>query len=288
MGRRVLDRFAAVDGGLLAAGIAYNAVFALIPLALLASGIAGLLLTDPQARLDVVAAISTAFPPLAGMIDQILAGLSQTSPSATILGLVLAGWGTSRLFATLESAIIQLETTSRRRSFVRQTARRIGSVLVVAGILLLALLAVPILHVVRDRGDESVVVGTALGIAIGLLPPLLAALALAIMFRVMPIVQPTTGQVLVPAVLGGIALYILTEGFVFLAPRIFAGNVVYGTLGALLVGLIWLDLVFMIVLIAASWTIERRLAASEPPRTDAADAADAAATVAPSAPLTRR
>jgi uncharacterized BrkB/YihY/UPF0761 family membrane protein len=79
--RRVLDRFSAVDGGLLAAGIAYNAVLALIPLGLLASGLAGVLLTDPNSRADVIGAMAALFPPLGGVVDEIVGGLSRASPS---------------------------------------------------------------------------------------------------------------------------------------------------------------------------------------------------------------
>jgi uncharacterized BrkB/YihY/UPF0761 family membrane protein len=75
----------------------------------------------------------------------------------------------------------------------------------------------------------------------------------------MPIVRPSPRAVAPPAVLGGAALDILSRGFVFFAPRVFAGNVVYGTLGAILVGLVWLQLAFMIILIGAAWTIERSL-----------------------------
>jgi uncharacterized BrkB/YihY/UPF0761 family membrane protein len=44
---------------------------------------------------------------------------------------------------------------------------------------------------------------------------------------------------------------------VFLAPRLFGANLVYGTLGAILVGLTWLDLVFTVVLLGAAWVRER-------------------------------
>jgi membrane protein len=260
--RRVIDRFTIVDGPLLASGIAFNAVFALIPLALLLSGIAGLVLSDPAARQDVVSTISELFPPLAPIVDQILAGLNQTSTTATVIGLVIAGWGTSRMFASLASAVVQLETTSRRRSFVRTTVRRIGSILVVAGILLLSLVLTPILNILRDLSDDHSVGTTVLGIVTLVLPIALATVALAVVYRVTPIVRPSWRAIAVPAVIGAVALDILSRGFVFFAPRVFAGNVVYGTLGAILVGLVWLQLVFMIILIGAAWTIERSLAAA--------------------------
>jgi len=56
---------------------------------------------------------------------------------------------------------------------------------------------------------------------------------------------------------GAIALVALTRVFVFAAPRVFGTNLVYGTLGAILIGLTWLDLVFTVVLLGAAWVRER-------------------------------
>jgi membrane protein len=258
LGRRVIDRFGAVDGGLLAAGIAFNATFALIPLALFASGLAGLILTDPAARDDIINAVAEVFPPLAGIVDQIVTGMAQASPTASIVGLVLAGWGTSRLFASLESAVAQLDGAAPRRGIVHATARRILFVVVVAGVLVLALVTGPILSVGQEMVDEESMARTVLDLLLTFLPPALAALALALMYRILPLVRPSWRVISVPAIAGGLVLVVLTRGFVFLAPRLFAGNAIYGTLGAILVGLIWLNLVFTVILIGAAWVVERR------------------------------
>jgi uncharacterized BrkB/YihY/UPF0761 family membrane protein len=68
----------------------------------------------------------------------------------------------------------------------------------------------------------------------------------------------------VPAVVGAVALVVITRIFVFVAPRVFGANVVYGTLGAILVGLTWLDLVFSLVLLGAAWVRERSETAEAP------------------------
>ncbi len=255
---RVIDRFGAADGGLLAAGIAFNSVFALIPLALFASGLAGLFLTDPAARDEIVAKVGEIFPPLKAIVNDILTGLAASSPTASIVGLVLAGWGTSRLFASLESAVGQLDPTFPRRGIVHQTARRIGWVVAVAGIVIVALLAAPVLAIMEDLADTGSLLQGIFQVLLAVLPPALAVVALAVIYRVLPRVIPTWQEIRVPAVVGAIALYVLTRGFVFVAPRVFAGNLVYGTLGAILIGFIWLNLVFTIVVIGAAWVIERR------------------------------
>jgi membrane protein len=256
--RRVLDRFGAVDGGLLAAGIAYNAVLALIPIGLLATGIAGFVLTDPASRTDVVAAIAGLLPPLSGVVDEIVAGLSRASPSLSVVGLVLAGWGTTRLFASLESGVVQVGLDQARRGLVRRTARRIGSIAGVAVILLAALIAAPALAIGVEMAGTAGVDRPLLDALLALLPPALAGIALAAIYRLIPVTQPSWRAISLPAVAGAIALVLVTRVFVFLTPRVFGTNVVYGTLGAILVGLAWLDLVFTVILIGAAWVDERR------------------------------
>ena len=256
--RRVLDRFGAADGGLLAAGIAYNAVLALIPFALLASGLAGILLSDPRSRGDVISAIVAFLPPLTGVVDEIVGGLSTASPSLSIIGLILAGWGTSRLYASLESAVVQLGASGRRRGIFGRTARRLGSIAVIAGILLASLIAAPALAIGVEIAGTAGVHRPLLDLLLALVPPVLGGIALAVVYRLVPVERPSWRAISLPAILGTVALVVVTRAFVFLTPRVFGANVVYGTLGAILIGLTWLDLVFTVILVGAAWVDERR------------------------------
>jgi membrane protein len=255
--RRVIDRFGAVDGGLLAAGIAYNAVLALIPLGLLASGLAGFLLVDPGSRADVILAIGALVPPLEGVVAEIVGGLSTASPSLSLIGLVLAAWGTSRLYASLESAIVQLDATAARRGLLRRTARRLGSIAIVAGVLLAALLAAPVLAVAVELRGSGPLAPQLVDLLLAVVPPAFAAAAMAAIYRLIPSRQPSWRALSLPALVGAVALVVVTRVFVFVAPRIFGANVLYGTLGAILVGLTWLDIAFTIVLLGAAWVDER-------------------------------
>jgi membrane protein len=256
LARRVVDRFNAADGGLLAAGVAYNSVLALIPIGIVATGFAGLVLNDAKSRTDMIRSITAFLPPLAGVVDEIVGGLSKASPSLSVVGLLLAAWGTSRLFASLESAIAQMDTGGPRRSLVRRTARRLGSIAVLVAIVLAALLATPALAI----AVEMTGIGPAhaiLDVLLAVLPPVLAGIALGAVYRVIPLPRPRWRAIGPPAVVGAVTLVILTRVFVFVAPRVFGANLVYGTLGAILIGLTWLDLVFTIVLLGAAWVLER-------------------------------
>ena len=256
--RRVLDRFGAVDGGLLAAGIAYNAALALLPLALLIAAIAGFVVTDPESRRRFIEAVVAFAPPLAGVVDEIVRGMANASTSVSVIGLVLAFWGTSRLFASLESGVAQVFAGAPRRGFVSRTVRRIGFVIVLAALVGAALVIVPGLSVageiVRAAGPLEGLALTAGLVAAALL---IAGLALAALYRLLPPIAAPWSVVGRPAVVVAVALLVITRGFTLLAPRLFGANAVYGTLGAIFLGLAWLDLVFIAILLGAAWVAER-------------------------------
>ena len=70
--RDVLARYDRAGGALLAGGLAYSALFALVPLILVAAGLAGLLVRDPAVREDVIATITNVLPPLRGLVTLVL------------------------------------------------------------------------------------------------------------------------------------------------------------------------------------------------------------------------
>ncbi len=232
-------------------------MLALIPLGLLVTGLAGIVLNDATSRADLVASIAGILPPLAGVVDEIVGGLSKASPSLSIVGLALAAWGTSRLFAALESGIAQMDAAGPRRSLLRRTARRVGSILLLGGILLAAVLAAPVLSIAVEMTDAPGPARSMLDILLATLPPLFGGVALAATYRLVPVGRPTWSAIALPAVVGAISLVVLTRVFVFVTPRIFGANLVFGTLGAILVSLAWLDLVFTIILIGSAWVRER-------------------------------
>ena len=105
------------------------------------------------------------------------------------------------------------------------------------------------LAIAVEVSDAAAPRGRSSTLLLALVPPLLGGVALATIYRVMPPRRPTWRAIALPAVVGAIALVVITRVFVFVAPRVFGANLVYGTLGAILVGLTWLDLVFSVVLL---------------------------------------
>ena len=262
--RAVFDRYNAHGGGLLAAGIAYNTLFALIPMALFGGAVLGFFVTDPAGLAQVKSALVEWAPPLASVLDEILGGLASASPSLSIIGLVGMAWGATRLFASLEMGIGAMFAEAPQRGLVARTLRRVASVLVVAGIVVAIFLSTSVASLVSELG---LIGADAAGIGVIVLllglPMVVASLALAIVYRVLPPVRPGVSAFLKPAVAIGIGLVILTRLFAVIAPRALGANFVYGTLGAIFVALFWLGLAYSMILIGAAWVRERMLAVEE-------------------------
>ena len=263
-GRAVFDRYNAAGGGLLAAGIAYNTLFALIPMVLFASAILGFLVTDPAIQADVADALTEWAPPLSGVIDEVLAGLSTASTTLTIIGLVGMAWGTTRLFASLEMGFDAMYAGVPRRGIVVHWLRRVASVLIVAEIVVAVVLGTSVVSLLPELSLPDTGASGPISAVIQLiLPSVLTALALAVVYQVVPPVRANWSAVLRPAVSIGIALVLMTRIFAVVAPRVLGANFITGTLGAIFVGLAWLGLTYTVILIGAAWVRERMLESEE-------------------------
>jgi membrane protein len=264
--RAVLDRFNAGGGGLLAAGIAYNTLFALIPLLLFAGGLIGFAAGDTGSLDSLRDALTDWVPPLSGVVDELLGSLASSSPSLSIIGFIGLAWGSTRLFASLETGIEAMFADVPRRGLVSRTVRRILSIAVIAGVVSVAIVANSVASIVSEimvaGGDVAAYLTSVVVLA---LPVIFTAIALASIYRLLPPIGPGIDAYRRPTLVIALALTVLTRLFALLAPRILGANFVYGTLGAIFVALAWLGLTYSLVLVGAAWVRERMLAETEPP-----------------------
>ena len=258
--RAVIDRYNAADGGLLAAGIAYNTLFALVPLALFAGGLVGFFISDARTLANIKSTLVDWAPPLAGVVDEVLDGIAAASPSLSLLGLAGMVWGATRLFSSLEIGIEAMFAEVPRRGLVARTVRRVASIAVVAGVVALAFVATSVASFAAELAPTEVSpAAVAMNLALVALPVVLTSLALGIVYRFLAPVRPRAADIARPALAVGFGLVVLTRLLAVVAPRVLGANFVYGTLGAIFVALGWLGLAFTLILIGAAWVRERML-----------------------------
>lgn len=258
-GFRVLDRYNAGGGGLLAGGLAYAALFAIVPGLLLLAGVVGLLFADPIERAKAVAVVVGVVPPLRDLVEAVLAEASRSAAPVSIVGAAILIWGTSRFVVAFDDAIARVMGGDRRRGLVIRNLGAIGAVVLMIGAIVLSTLlsgAVAFL----DAGAQSGVlrvIDAAVSLALGLLPVLVTVGATMLVYRVVPIPAPPWRAVVVPGLAAGIALAILMQVFVYVAPRLIGAAAFIGALATAFAALAWLGLSFQAVLFGAAWVRDR-------------------------------
>ena len=262
---QVFDAYDGVGGGLTAAGLAYAALFALIPGLLLVLSVVGVVIDDPVIRDQIVEAIGTAFPPLA---DVAQAAFEQVSAGAVPTGIVaFAGllWGSSRFYSSLDYSFTKIFHTTRRRNEVERSLR---------GLLVSALfIGLPIVLVIVGSGlalvaslapalfEPKGMLGSLLEIATPLVTLVVFVGGLMVVFRFVPTVRPPMRSLALPAVIAGTVLAVFTQLFAFIAPRMLGWAALFGALVTVFALLVWLSISFNVLLFAACWTRVRWTAA---------------------------
>jgi len=255
--RSVVAADAEAGGSLLAAALAYRALFGLLSGLVCVAGLIGWLFEDPTRRADAVATLATLVPgvePVAGIgLDSFVAGRGALS----ILGLVGAAWGASAFYDTLDGAINRVLPGLRERNPFERRVRGIGAVVVLAlsGVLALGIgVALPTLQDVVSGEPLRFLVGAG---EAGLTVAVLWAGVVTI-YRLVPTAAPSLSAAGLPALAVGCGIWLAAQAYALLTPLLVGGLAVFGVFVSLFGLLIWLGWVSQLLLLGASWTRVRR------------------------------
>lgn len=254
--RDVADIYGRAAGGLLANGLAFAALFAAVPTALVTLGLAGWLVDDPAVRAALAEILSEVFPPLADLIDASLQALVEGAALTSIIGVIGLIWTVSQLYVTLDVAFARIFSEEPERDLIRRTARGFVWVAVLIAAVIVAILAISVstaMHAVLPGAPG--LASTVLDWVLSPLGLFLAAFAvLAVIYRTLPPYAPDWAELWPPAVAASIALVLLSQAFAFLAPRLLGGTTaIVGSLATVFVALAWLSFSFQALLYGAAW-----------------------------------
>lgn len=257
--RPILDDYAAAGGGLLAAGLAFNALLAALPAILLMIALVGLFLNDPAQLEQLIQALAERFPPLEEFFRLALAQFNAGALSFSVVGLIGLVWGSSRFYQSLDDAIARIFQGSPRRDPFQRAARGVLSVVLLIGAVLAA---VYLTQLVEDVRSDLPVLGAALGIATATLRSALGSIAvfsvaMALIYRIVPTRTPTWRSIGLPSLAVGIAIAVLTGVFALLTPRLVGSLRLYGVFVAVFAAMIWLAYVAQAILVGAAWVHRR-------------------------------
>ena len=253
--RTVLDAYGRAPGGLLANGLAFAALFAAFPVALVTLGVAGWLVDDPTIQAQLAQAIRTLVPPLSDLVDQALLTLSDGAAITSAVGLVGLVWTVSQFYGTLDVAFSRIFADRQERDVLRRTARGFVSVAGLVGVVVALIIGGSLAAAAEVLLPASSIALSGLGRVLGSLPVVTAVgvLAVAIVYRVVPPRAPTAMAIWLPALIAGVAIVALSQLFLFVAPRLIGAALVTGSLATAFIALAWLSITFQILLVGAAW-----------------------------------
>ncbi len=256
--RAVMATYDRAGGGLVAGGLAYTSLLALLPALLLALSVVGLLVREPGVQQQIVDAIAQALPPFEDLARLALEGVGSGALPTGILAVATLLWGSSRFYANLDTAFSRIFRGAPRRSPVAQTVRGVllTVILVLVPVALLTLGSV--VAWLTQFAPEGVSLGAALSFVLGVASPigsLVAFVAVVVLcYRYVPSERVPWRALAVPAGAVGLLLAALTQLYVLIAPRLMGLWAVTGTALAVFALLAWLSIAFNVLLLGAAWT----------------------------------
>lgn len=253
----VLDLYDRSGGGVTANGLAYSALFALVPGLLLVLSVVGLVVDDEAVRERIVGMIGTAMPPLEELSREAFAQVSRGAVPGGIVAVVGLLWGSSRFYAALDVALSTVFNRDGRRNELLRGVRGIvlSAVFVALPIAMVSLSSVVgwLVEQLPDplRPGATVAVIGPWSSPIGLALVFVAGVAL--VYRYVPPVRVPVRSLWLPAVVGGLAIAAFTQVFAFVAPRLLGWTTLFGALVAVFAVLVWLSISLQVLLVGACW-----------------------------------
>lgn len=253
--RAVLDVYSRAPGGLLANGLAFAALFASFPVALVTLGVAGLLVHDPAVQAQLARTIGALLPPLRDLVDAALLAVSDGAAITSVVGVVGLVWTVSQFYVTLDVAFGRIFADRVERNPFRRAARGFVWVAGLVGVVVALIVGGSLAAAAEAFLPASSSALTTLGRILASLPVVAAVgiAAVAVVYRVVPPRAPSW-RAIWPAALGaGAAIVALSQLFLLVAPRLIGAALFAGSLATAFVALAWLSFTFQALLLGAAW-----------------------------------
>ncbi|MGZ6265673.1 MAG: YihY/virulence factor BrkB family protein [Candidatus Limnocylindrales bacterium] len=265
--RAILRAYEDAGGGLLAAGLAYAALFAGLTGLLFGVGILGYLVPADADRQRLVSGFTGQLAPLAPIAKDGLADAAAHAGAFSIVGLAGMAWGTSQFYGSLDTAIARVFDRAPARGALDRLLRGFVSVLllvggIVSGIAISAIQAMVASAV--SSGPEGDAARAISAVGFPLVTVVVVVTAVGVLYRVVPNTHVPLRALSLPALVAGLLLTAMTDLFVYLAPRLPGALSVFGGFAAVFAALVWLSFAFQVVLLGAAWTRLRMIDPSEP------------------------
>ena len=250
---------------LLAAAIAYNVLFAFIPLVTLLIAILGMFLRDPASQQSAVDRVLQMLPiqPGAGNDSLILSTIRSVSGQAgtlSVIGLLGLIWSSAGIFGAVRAALNIVFDSDRHRGFLSGALHDVSGVIGLGILFLLSLAGTIFVHALTSNLISPSFAGgaglSALALIGYVVPALLSWLAFTVLYRYIPDVDHRAGDVLLGGLVAAVLFEILKHGFAWYVSHFARYQSLYGALGGVMLFMLWTYLSALVMLWGAEIAAE--------------------------------
>jgi len=234
-----IKRILAADPFLMSAAIAYNAIFALVPLAFAAVAAISMVGGDPDGLQSVEQTLTTKFPAeVSEFFDPILEGaqgeVGDMGPLVLAVSLLVALWSGSRAVYAMQKALRMIEGVDETRRYL--VTRSLGILFTIGGGIALVLSYFAVIlgnWLTTELADLGINLGSAAWISVGAI----LAWVVVVLYGIYRWGTPTEGRMpLLSAVVAAAILALTTWLAAILIPEFGGGTLAaFGSVGVILV-----------------------------------------------------
>ncbi|MEX1253903.1 MAG: YihY/virulence factor BrkB family protein [Dehalococcoidia bacterium] len=263
--RRTVGKYGADNSSILAAAISYYILFSIVPLVIFLTAVFGFIVRDPDVEREVIDRIVAAAPLEQGegetFVSDTLNGVSRVSTALGIAGLLALAWSASAMFGAVRRALNITWGASSPRPIVQQKLLDLAMVAGFGAFIATSIASTTALRILQETshdvigpltGDQTLFWSTT-SLAV---PALLTFGVFLLVYRYVPSVSPSFSEVLPGALLATLLFEALKNGFAFYVARFNNYDIIYGSLGALMLFLLWTYLSATILLFSAALSYE--------------------------------
>ena len=250
-------RFDEVDAGEGAASMAHYAIFSLFPLLLVLVAVGSFALDPDQVRAMILSLLKKGVPVSQRLIERNVRRVFELRGAVGTMGMIGLLWSATSFFTTLAYHIDRAWVESELRGYLRRRLQALVMVSILAGLLVLSLIATASLEILRHFsrsfwGGFSTVGDLLWPLLSGLLPSLLTFLMLLGLYRWVPNTGVRWSEAIIAGLVATAGMETTTRAFSWYVHSGMARyQLIYGSLGAVVALMLWIYLNSLITLFGA-------------------------------------
>jgi len=268
---------------LVSAAITYYLLLSLVPLLLLAVSVAAFFISPHQAEARIAELTAALDPNFAHVLRTQVLSVVRHRGALTGVALLLGFWVGSQVFVTLEYAVNQVWHSTLGRPYWKRRGLALLMVMLIGALIVFAVILTNLIRIISRLalpllGHPVAVIPFFVATLIsGVIPILLVSAIFAALYRILPTREVTVRSVLPGALFASVLWTLFLHVFGWYTTHFTNFSLLYGSLGGLILLLLWLNYSATVFLLGAEITVLYHLrlirAGDEEERRVAAEAA---------------